>query len=117
MQHQITVELLQTIYERANQYAISRYDKEPDRIELNSDGQITARFISYYGGDIDEDTEYISAVNLIEDLDTVVKERKEKEEIERIKRDAYNKEQEKLQKEREKEKRKQDYLKLKKEFE
>ncbi len=117
MEHQITTELLQTIYERANQYVITKYGKEPDRIELDTDGMITARFIDYRCGEVDEDTEYVSAENLTEDLDAVANERKQKEEAERIKRDAYNKEQEKLRNEREKERRKQDYLKLKKEFE
>jgi hypothetical protein len=117
MKQQITTELLQTICERANQYAIIKYGREPDRIELYADGMITARFIDYRCGEEDEGTKDISAENLTEDLDAVAKEQKEKEEQERIKRDAYNKEQEKIRREREKQKRKAEYLKLKKEFE
>lgn len=117
MEQQITTELLQTIYERAIQYTIARYGNEPDRIEVNPDGMITARWIDSRWGEVYEDTQYISAENLTEDLDAVAKERKEKEEQERIKRDAYNKEQERKRNKLEKEKRKQEYLKLKKEFE
>lgn len=114
---QITSELLQTIYDRAKQYALTKYGEEPDRIEIDSDGTITVRFIDYRCGEIDENTEYIVAENLSEDLDDVAKVRKEKEEQERIKREEYNKEQERLRKEREKETRRQNYLKLKEEFE
>lgn len=117
MEQKITTELLQAIYERANEYAITKYGKEPDRIEIDSDGMIIARFICYQCGNTDEEYEYISAENLTEDLEIVAKERKEKEERERIQLEEYRKAQEKLREERDKEQRRQQYLKLKNEFE
>jgi hypothetical protein len=113
----ITEELISLIYERANQYALTKYGNAPDTIEIFEDGSIGARFVTYCYGDRDEEMYIITAENLTEDLDVVAKERKILEEAERIKTAAYHKEQEKIRNAREKERRKQDYLKLKKEFE
>jgi len=71
----ITTDLLKTIYTRANQFAITKFGSEPNRLELDSDGTITARWIDYRCGDIDENTETITADNLTEDLDVVAAER------------------------------------------
>jgi hypothetical protein len=114
---EITSDLLQTIYSRANQFAITKFGSEPDRLELDSDGTITARWIDYRCGDMEEETEYISAENLTEDLDVVAAERAMRLEEERIKREAYEREQRRIREQREKEERKRQYEKLKKEFE
>jgi len=117
MEQTITSELLKKIHERANQFSLTKYGKEPTRIQLSEDGLLTAVFVNYHYGESDEDYEDISAENLTEDLEAVAKERKIKEEEERIKMEVYNKEQERLRNEREKERRRQEFLKLKKEFE
>ncbi len=115
MQQEITSEFLETLYCRAKQFAITKWGKEPDRVIIDSNGTLTAIFDGYERGD--EDYETIRVEDLTSDLDAIAKERAEKLEQERIKREAYNKEQERLRSIREKEQRKQQYLKLKKEFE
>ena len=111
----ITSEFLETLYCRAKQFAITKWRKEPDRVIIDSNGTLTAIFDGYERGD--EDHETIRVEDLTSDLDAIAKERAEKLEQERIKREAYNKEQERLQSIREKEQRRQQYAKLKKEFE
>lgn len=113
---EITKELLQTIYERANQYALTKYGKEPDSLQLQYDGTIAAEWVTYHCGDRDTDTEYITAENLTEDLDAVAAERRKREEEERQKRAAYEAEQKRLREQRDKEERKRQYEKLKQEF-
>ena len=113
---EITKDLLQTIYERANQYALTKYGSEPHSISLEADGTIAATWTYYRCGDTDTDTEYISAENLTEDLDAVAAERRKREEEERQKRAAYEAEQKRLREQREKEERKRQYEKLKQEF-
>lgn len=115
MEQQITSDFLETLYGRANQFAITKWFKEPDRITIDSDGTLTAIFDGYERGD--EEYETIRAEDLTSDLDAIAKERAEKLEQERIKREVYNKEQERLRVIRENEQRKQLYLKLKQEFE
>jgi hypothetical protein len=114
---EITTPLLKTIYERANQFAITKYGSEPDRLELNYDGQITARWIHYDRcGGVDENSEEISADDLIQDLDQVAEERRKRIEEERIKRDRETNERIRIQKELEKVERKRQYEELRKEF-
>lgn len=114
---EITNDLLKTIYTRANQFAITKFGSEPDKIELDSDGIITARWVHYRCGEVDEETETITAENLTEDLDLVAAERAKRLEEERIKREAYEREQKRIREQREKDERKRQYEKLKKEFE
>lgn len=114
----ITTELLKTIYTRAEQYAMARWDrKSPTKIELEPDGTILVIWEYYNRGGEDYDYEYIDVENLTEDLDAVVAERKRKEEEARIIMERERKFQEEKRLAQEKEKRRQEYLKLKKEFE
>ena len=114
----ITTELLKTIYTRAEQYAMARWDrKSPTQIELQEDGTIMVTWEYYRCGDYDYDYEYIDVENLTEDLDVVVQERKKKEEEVRIIMERERKFQEEKRLAQEKEKRRQEYLKLKQEFE
>lgn len=115
MQQEITSEFLKSLYNRANQFVITKFGSEPDRITIDCDGTLTAIFDGYERGD--EVYETIKAEDLTSDLDAVAKERAEKLEQERIKREAYNKEQERLKAIREKQERKKQFLILKEEFE
>lgn len=114
---EITTELLKTIYTRASQFAISKFGSEPDRMRLEDDGTIYCKWITYGRcGDVDEQTEYITAENLTEDLDVVAAEREKRLEEKKKEREAYEKAQKTIHEEREKETRRQQYLKLKTEF-
>jgi hypothetical protein len=114
----ITSELLQTIYTRAEQYAMARWDrKSPNQIELQEDGTIKVTWEYYRCGDYDYDYEYIDVENLTEDLDVVVQERKKKEEEARLAMEHERKFQEEKRLAQEKERRRAEYLKFKKEFE
>ncbi len=114
---EITKELLQTIYERANQYAITKFGSEPHSLSLESDGTIAASWTHYHCGDSDTETEYITAENLTEDLDVIAAERRKKEEEAQLERKRKQLEEDQKRAEREKQNRKQQYQALKKEFE
>ena len=111
---EITEELIQTIYKRANEFCIAKYGKEPDRFQIFSDG-ICAIWTDYEG--CEKDSEYITGADLTADLDEVAKEREILLEKERIAREKYNNEQRIKNEEYLKGQRKADYLRLKKEFE
>lgn len=115
---EITQELLETIYQRANQFAIANYSNgEPDSLQLQSDGTIQAEWVSYGRcGDRDIDTEYISATDLTADLDEVAKQRREREAETKKKQQEYDAEQKRIREAREKEQRRQKFEELKKEF-
>lgn len=113
----ITEDALKTLYTRVAQYCHTKYGEEPDRIEIDEYGTINARFITYHHGDSDETTECISIENLTEDLDAVAAERKRVMEEAQKKQEEEQKRQNALRIEREKQQRKEQYLKLKKEFE
>lgn len=113
----ITTELLKKVYLRAEQYAIARWNKTPDRIEIQDDGTIRAVWELCYSGECDYDYEYISVENLTEDLDAVIEIRKKEEEEARKAHEIRMKEIERQRQLREQEQRKQQYLKLKQEFE
>jgi hypothetical protein len=112
----ITTELLQTIFTRANQYAITKYGNEPDKIILDSSGEIWARYDNYCCGSYDYEDEIITVDNLTEDLDAVAAERAKKLEEERLKQEEYNRQQKILREQREKEERRRKFNELKKEF-
>ncbi len=116
MNIEITSELLLKISERATQYAITRFGKEPDFIQMDSNGGVIAVFVNYCGGDRDDVLEYISAENLTEDLDAVAKERKEKEEAERKRQEELSKQREARRVEQKEANEKAEYLRLKKKF-
>jgi len=115
---EITSELLQTIYTRAEQYAIARWGSgKPDRIEIEIDGTISVAWEKWRGGEYDCDTEEITVDNLTSDLDAVAEERRKKEEEARLVMERERKFREERRLAQEKEKRRAEYLKLKKEFE
>ena len=107
---------LLTVYKRATQYCVAAYGKEPDEIHIEEDGGLKAVWWAY-SRDHEEECEYFYSEKLTDDLDAVYNERKKKEEENRIKQEAYNKEQQKIRERQDKERRKAEYLKLKKEFE
>ena len=113
----ITTELLQKVYSRAEQYAIARWNKTPDRIEIQDDGKIRVVWEIYYSGEYDYDYEYISVENLTEDLDPVIEKRKKEEEEAWKAHEIRMKEIEHQRKLQEQEQRRLQYLKLKQEFE
>jgi len=113
----ITTELLIAIYNRASQYALTKYGTVPDDIKIDEDGNIIAEWHDYHCGEHSTESEYISADNLTEDLDIVAAQRKERLEKERIANEIRQKEINRRYEEQQKERRKQEYLKLKREFE
>jgi len=112
----ITEEMIETIYRRANEYAIVRFGSEPSRLELGENG-IQAVWEHYRCGDYDTEYEYITAENLTEDLDEVARKRKIEQEEHRRAEEIRRKEEMERRERLEKEKRRQEYLKLKSEFE
>lgn len=112
---EITTELIETTYKRANQYAITKYGSEPAYIRIEEDG-FRAVWYGHYRDD-DDDEEFFTVDCLTEDLDKVAAQRKIDLE-EESKRYKKKQEQDRIEREkREKENRKAQYLKLKKEFE
>jgi hypothetical protein len=112
----MTTEQLATTHKRANEYALARHGKEPNEIELCSDGLLRAKYIDYVCGEIGETYHYISPEMLTEDLDVVAEQRRKEEEERRIKAEIERQKLLKIQEEQKKEKRKQLYLELLKEF-
>jgi hypothetical protein len=111
---EITTEQITTILERLNRYCIAKYDGErPDRFELDNNG-INAVWVDWEGCDCA--SAYIKPEDLNTDLDEVVRLRKKQEEKERIKKEAEDKRIRLYNEEIMTEKRRQEYLKLKKEF-
>ena len=113
----ITTEDLKVIYDRAVQYHIAKYGSEPDSINIDENGGLTAETSSYCCGSTEYDYEYFSVEDLSADLDELVEYRKRKEEQARLERQRIRQEEEIAQQKREKERRLADYHKLKKEFE
>jgi hypothetical protein len=95
----ITTEDLKTIYDRAIQYCIAAFGDEPNNIEIYEDGTLIALYVDYCCGSREESSESIPIEKLTEDLDEVIKERKQREEDQRIKRQQEEIEREKLRKE------------------
>lgn len=113
---EITTELLKMLYERATQFAITKYGSEPDSLRFQSDGTIEAAWTHYSRCGDETDYESITADDLTADLDVIAEERRNREEEARIKRDEYEKEQKRLREENEKNARKRQYETLKREF-
>lgn len=111
---EITTELLKTLYDRTHQYCIAKYGSQPDTIRIEDDGSLCVIYDGYERGD--EEYHYFSPEELTSDLDALATERIEKEKQEKIKQEAYQKEQQIIRDENEKQRRKSEYLKLKKEF-
>lgn len=114
---QITSELLETIYKRANEAAIAKFGKgEPDRVEIYEGGAIQVIWTAN-NRDWDDESDFLNAEDLTADMDILAEQRKIKQEEERKQRIIYEAEQKKNREIREKADRKAAYLKLKKEFE
>jgi hypothetical protein len=106
-----------TIYKRAMQYCVAKFGGEPDELHLLEDGSFKAVNYVYWGGEEEKEEYYFDQSCLTQDLDSVYEERKKVEEEAREKQRIENEKREAERKIREKNKRKEQYLKLKKEFE
>lgn len=77
-------EALKNLYQRVVQVAIAKFnDGEPDDIKLRDDGNFTLVWGKQSRGEYYEDTAEVLAEELTSDLDAMVKERLEKEELNR----------------------------------
>jgi len=112
---EITTELIQSIYIRANEYARATFDKEPDYIRVLNDGELEVVYTDYRNNE----NEYyeITAENLTEDLEEIAKKRLAEQAERRRLADIKRQEEKEKQLVRDKENRKAQYLQLKKEFE
>lgn len=117
MKTAFTTEQLQNFYKQAMQYCVAAYGSEPDRITIEEDGTLHACWEHYHCGETEYEYEYISQESLSEDLEELYNKRKEEEEKARVKAEQERLERQKIYDTQQKEKRKQEYLKLKKEFE
>lgn len=110
----MNTEQLQTMYKRAMEYCVAAHGSEPDYLRIEDNGDLAGVWIGY---DNDNTSEYFSPELLTADLDEVYAERKKRQD-ETIEKQRFESiEREKRYKAQEKERRKQEYLKLKKEFE
>ncbi len=107
---------LVTIYKRAMQYCVAKFGEEPNELHLLEDGSFKVVYHKYCRGEYTEE-EYFDSDCLTQDLDSVYEERKKAEEEAIEKQRIENLKREEQRKQRELEERKQQYLKLKKEFE
>lgn len=108
----ITSEMLQTIYKRSIQYFRVKHNFDPDSIEIQSDGEIVARWDDRG----DSDSEYFYCEELNKDLETLYAEEEERKRIELEKKAIRDAENKRAWEQKEKEKRKELYKKLHKEF-
>jgi hypothetical protein len=113
----ITEELLKTIFERVEQVFIAKTGFKPDTIEMYDDGFNVSRSWNISYGGVETESEYIRAEELNSDLDDIIKDRKEKEKIERLKNEKLREEAKKRHELEQKIKREIEYNKLKQEFE
>ena len=113
----ITESLIETLYKRVEQVFIAKMNHKPHRITLD-EGYFTGSYTYSvaYGG---QETEYCTIYpnELSKDLDEIVKEREEKERLEKVELYRKNKIRWAEEDERKKRKRKEQFEKLKKEFE
>ena len=114
---ELTKEGIAKLYNRCREVCLAKHNVDPDSIELNDDGTITAVTEDYCCGSSDYDYFEILAEDLSSDLDKIVEERKERERKEKEEEEKRRAERERQREIREKAKRKGEYLKLKKEFE
>lgn len=121
MEQNITTELLSVIYKRAMVYCIAAYGKdgnEPDELRLKDDGSFEAVWVPHYATCISEwEIEYFTIDKLTDDLDKVYAERKAREAESARKRQIEREKREQERIDMEKSERRQQYEKLKKEFE
>lgn len=113
---EITNELIETIYKRANQYSKAKWGNEPDEIRICDTGELVAIYRDYCCGSVEVDEEYFCAQDLTADLDAVYAERMRLREEQRKKEEEYRLKIEEENKIRQKAERHAQYLKLKQEF-
>jgi hypothetical protein len=114
---QITTELLIAIHDKVREACLAKYNIDFDDFTIYDDGTISCRYTPSYKYP-DQDFYDISIKDLQnEDFETLILERKAKELAEKLKREEKHKINLEKRVIREKEERKQQYLKLKKEFE
>jgi hypothetical protein len=114
---EITTELIRTIYDRAEQYAIAKYGEKTYRVQLLDDGSISLVFGCSRYGEWEESSDEIEAKMLSADLDELAKQRKEEEEKQRIETLRIQEENRIRDEKRRKEQRRIEFINLKKEFE
>lgn len=106
---------LLTLYKRAMQYCVAAYGSEPDRIQIEDYGGLSAMWYARHCGG-DDEFKYFSVEKLTSDLDELYRERMRKEEEARQEALKQNEIRKKIREEQDKEDRKATYLKLKQEF-
>ena len=114
----ITDELLKTLYERLEQVFFAKTEYKPDTVQMYESGSFycSKSWNVSYGG-IETEGLHITAADLNSDLDEFVKERKAKQEIDRLHNEKRQKENNARHEKEKKEKRLVEFNKLKKEFE
>ncbi len=113
----ITEEQLKTLRGRVEQVFIAKTGHKPDCVEIEKDGQFYCQYSWSSHGDSECITEYIGIDELTSDLDSLYKERMEREEAARIVREQKAIADRARCEEVKKAERKRQYEKLKKEFE
>lgn len=115
---EISNELLEKIYERLEQVFFAKTNYKPDTVQMYEGGSFycSKSWNVSYGGTETEGL-HITAADLNTDLDELVKERKDKEEIDRLHNEKRQKENNARYEKEQKEKRLAEFNKLKKEFE
>ncbi len=112
----ITTELLITLHDRIREVCLAKYHTDFDYFRIWDDGSITCYYTSHYQ-EAEQESYPLEAKDLQDNnLDLLVAERKAKEEAERLKREEDRRIANDKRVIREKEKRRQQFLKLKKEF-
>ena len=111
-----TQEGAKVIFDRAREYCLAKYGENIDCLKIFDDGSLVAIASSWRQDE--EDEHYpISNENLLDcNLDELTKQRAEREKQEKEKAEAHRKETERLKNKSDKEKRRQEYIKLHKEF-
>lgn len=111
------MENLTTIYNRAMQYCVAKFGKEPDELHLLADGSFKVIYGNSCRGEYYEDEQYFEESCLTQDLDSVYEERKKAEQEAQEKQRLKNEEERIKREQRDRENRRDQYLKLKREFE
>lgn len=109
---EITKDLLLSLWKRVEQYCIAKWDKEPEFIWIDSNGDINARFDISCCGNYEYEDEVINLSDLSVDLEVLANERLEKKRKQLEEIEKQRKINEKLEKERKIEKEKTELKRL-----
>lgn len=112
----ITEEMVEAIYDRADQVAKIKFGASPDKIILDGGSSIKCRYETYCCGSTDYEDEYINVSDLTKELDAIRKEAEAKKAKEKIEMERKRAAEQKQREEREKEQRLRTYQALQKEF-